>query len=400
MLEINLERIAHQHRQIHNMSKPRVLVLTSAWPTVSELWMLRMNDELSAHLAALASYGPPPAELHTSAKMVNLTPWYWKSLAQISPRRFLRRGGAESLRRCIRSLGITHVLCHYLTCALQHREVWLTEKVSLFVHGHGYDLTWDFRNYAPPHLPRHSAAYPDQVRELSERAVIVANSNYSRGRLLEAGISEDRIALKYYGVPVPATPLERDPATQELKILYLGRLVDFKGPDLVLRSFELACQAGFRGSLIMAGTGPLEQLCQKIRAASPYADRIQLIGSINPEQGAKLRAQADIFTAHNLKGPYSNQEEAFGVSILEAMADSLPVVTGRNGGVCETVVDGTTGILVPPGDIQAQTQAFCQLQNDPAWRLALGRAGYVRAKECFTLDQERQRLYEIMGLGE
>ncbi|MCH8923254.1 MAG: glycosyltransferase, partial [Planctomycetes bacterium] len=69
--------------------------------------------------------------------------------------------------------------------------------------------------------------------------------------------------------------------------------------------------------------------------------------------GERLRAEADIFTAHNCTGPITRQEEAFGVSIVEAMAAGLPVVSGRSGSLPEIVEDRVDGILVEPGDREA-----------------------------------------------
>src|SRR5690606_33177261 len=121
----------------------------------------------------------------------------------------------------------------------------------------------------------------------------------------------------------------------EVQILYLGRLVDCKGPDLTIQAFSLACEQGLRGKLTIAGDGPLLAECEQLRAVSPFAHCIQLLGSVDEPTAERLRTEADIFTAHNRKGPYTNQEEAFGVSFVEAMAAALPIVSGANGSLPE-----------------------------------------------------------------
>ena len=66
------------------------------------------------------------------------------------------------------------------------------------------------------------------------------------------------------------------------------------------------------------------------------------------------------------------------MSYVEAMADALPVVTARSGALPETV-GPAGGVLVEPGDVEAQAAAFVDLANDPERRAAVGAAGHGRA---------------------
>ena len=90
-----------------------------------------------------------------------------------------------------------------------------------------------------------------------------------------------------------------------------------------------------------------------------------------------LIAACDIFVLPSLAEP-------FGLVLLEAMALSKPVVATRCGGPTEIVVDGVTGILVPPGDSVALGVAIAKLAGDRDLRERMGRAGYLRFKERFT----------------
>jgi glycosyltransferase involved in cell wall biosynthesis len=87
--------------------------------------------------------------------------------------------------------------------------------------------------------------------------------------------------------------------------------------------------------------------------------------------------------------------EAMPMSILEAMAAARPVVATHVNGVPEVVVDGVTGILVPPGDPVRLAGALLDLIRDPELRRQMGAAGYARVKEHFNLDRLHQRLFAI-----
>jgi glycosyltransferase involved in cell wall biosynthesis len=86
----------------------------------------------------------------------------------------------------------------------------------------------------------------------------------------------------------------------------------------------------------------------------------------------------------------SSRSEGAPLSILEAMAAGLPVVSSRVGGVPELVVDGETGLLVPPGDPEALAVALGRLVADPGLRRRLGAAGRERTQRCFDVRRQRQ----------
>jgi glycosyltransferase involved in cell wall biosynthesis len=79
--------------------------------------------------------------------------------------------------------------------------------------------------------------------------------------------------------------------------------------------------------------------------------------------------------------------EPFGRVVVEAMLASRPVVATRTGGVPEVVTDGETGLLVPPGDVQALRHALERLLADSGLRERLGRAGRMRIREHFSWER-------------
>ena len=359
-----------------------VLFMMPVWGAASELWMRRMVGQLAGHIRTVAAYQPGedwPADVQT----VTLDD---RSESGHST-------AAAGLLDALRSPDIASALIHYIPLALRYRDVFAAANKPSFVHCHGYDVTWDLRKpTGERHFPHD---YPAQVRRLADHVAFIANSHCTATKLLDIGIPPGRITVKHLGVPVPPA-MPKQHAGQEVSILFLGRLVDFKGPDLTIRAFDLACQRGLRGRLILAGDGPLRPACEDLIANSPFRDRIALLGEVSAAAGDELRQQADLFTAHNQLGPATGQEEAFGVSIIEAMAAGLPVVSGRSGSLNEVVGD-EAGVLLRPGDVEAHAAALLQLSQSPLRRQTMGHAGWQRCHERFSLEREGNQLRAILG---
>jgi glycosyltransferase involved in cell wall biosynthesis len=372
-----------------------VLVLMPTWASASELWLARMNDALGDDLGCVACWEPGEDS--------------WRGRAP-SLRLAAPADSHHILLDAIHRLAITRVLVHYIPMALRFDAVWKQCDAKLFVHCHGYDVTWDRRHPDPPHAAQFDAGYPARVVDLSNRAVLIANSHTTAKKLFDIAVPPSRVVVKYLGVPVPEKisrsipsdmandkwPMMNDKFPRSLSCLYLGRLVDFKGPDLTIRAFEKLCDTGADARLKIAGDGPLRAACEELRAKSRHAPRIELLGEVDAATGEQLRAEADAFTAHNQFGPITRQEEAFGVAFVEAMAAGLPVVSGRSGSLPEIITHNHDGLLFPPGDIAAHAAALLRLYHDPALRRSLGSAAYETARAKFSDAAERAALREIL----
>lgn len=282
------------------------------------------------------------------------------------------------------------VLVEYADTAYNlHKSIvsWLRNGKHVVIHLHGYD-TVD-TSFPTDYVPR--------LRQIAELgAVFVANSHFTASSLSSWQIPDGRLVVKHLGVEVPKTTHNHH-SDSAITILHLGRLVDFKAPHLTMKAFELACERGLKGNLIIAGEGELRKQCEILRENSPWKERIALLGAVDWSQAETLRRSADVFTLHSIVGETSGRIENLGVAVLEAMASGLPVVTCAMGGIKETVVDGETGIFFPPGDIDAQADAFLKLANNPEFRKELGMRGRDRVKANFSVEREEDAFLSLFG---
>jgi len=313
----------------------------------------------------------------------------------------LRPKGKRSqteITRIIREAGADVVLVHFLTTAVRFRSALVAAERPILVHCHGYDVTWDLRESSGPRFGEfaHPEDYQDSVLSLPASFRFIANSEHTKGKIEALGIASERIRVKHMSTPLPES-LKR-PSTEDgfLRVLYLGRLVDFKGPELTIKAFEIALDRGMQGELVVAGDGPLRACCEIIRARSRWSSRIRLLGEVPPEMGRRLREGADVFSAHSNKGVISNQEEAFGVAFVEAMAGGLPVLTGASGGLKEIITSGKDGLLFEPGDLEAQASSFVELARDSELRRRIGQRARESAESRFSVPVERRRLLKVV----
>lgn len=263
---------------------------------------------------------------------------------------------------------------------------WLSRGKHVIIHLHGYDAVAD--NFPDDYVPK--------LRELAEMgAIFVSNSRFTASIIEGWQLPDTQLVIKPYGVDIPDDVRQHHDG-HKVRILHLGRLVDFKAPHLTIKAFEIACEQGLDGELIVAGDGRMRSLCESLWHESQWKDHIQLLGAVDWETAHDLRLEADIFTLHSIVGEESGRVENLGVAVLEAMAVELPVVTCAMGGIKETVVSDKTGIFFPSNDVQAQAQAFLRLARDPELRRNLGKAGRLHVIGNFSSEREKADLQKLL----
>ncbi|MFG3554589.1 glycosyltransferase [Micromonospora sp. NPDC047557] len=226
---------------------------------------------------------------------------------------------------------------------------------------------------------------------------VVAQCRDEVGELVRMGVPRSRMTVVPSGVNLasfsPLGPVaDREPG--RARILTVGRLVERKGFQTVVRAMALVPDA----ECVVVG-GPPEGLLEtdpyarRLRALAEscgVADRVHLVGAVPREEMGRWYRSADLLVA----APWY---EPFGLTPLEAMACGVPVVGTAVGGIRDTVVDGTTGDLVPARDPNALAAAIQRLLDDRIRRFRYATAARERARSRYSWAATAERLAEVYG---
>jgi glycosyltransferase involved in cell wall biosynthesis len=142
--------------------------------------------------------------------------------------------------------------------------------------------------------------------------------------------------------------------------------------------------------LIIVGGGEQHAELQRLLVNLSLENRITLTGQVDHEDVPGYLHSFDVFVVPSL-----TERESFGVAAVEASASGLPVIASRIGGLPEVVLDGKTGLLVPPGDVDALAFAISCLLADPALRAQMGQAGRQFVLEHYRWEDNAKLMEEI-----
>ena len=229
---------------------------------------------------------------------------------------------------------------------------------------------------------------------------VIATCSDEAFELRALGVPSRRIALAPCGVDPqlfrPDGPVEERGA--RFRVLSVGRLVPRKGVDLVLRALALLAEQGLDDvELVVGGTdGSAADPDPEIARLSALADelgvseKVRFRGQVAREDMPALLRSADVVAC-------TPWYEPFGIVPLESMACGTPVIAASVGGLIDSVVDGVTGLHVPPRDPEAIAAALALLLPDEDRRAAFGRAGRRRVESRYTwarVAAQTERIYQ------
>lgn len=214
-------------------------------------------------------------------------------------------------------------------------------------------------------------------------AVIATSDDYVKNSRVLTKI-ETKTVISAPGVDVNVFRRPTAPQVVAGRLIFvaqLDRTHRHKGLDQLLEAFPLAKQAVPDLSLVVVGRGNDQERYAVKAAALGIGDCVDFMGFVPDDALAELYSSACAVVL-----PSQNATEGFGMVLLEAAACGTPAVATHVGGIPAAVVDGETGLLVPPGHPDSLSAALVRIVQDFELRDRLSRNAYKRATETFTWD--------------
>jgi glycosyltransferase involved in cell wall biosynthesis len=207
---------------------------------------------------------------------------------------------------------------------------------------------------------------------------IFAVSNIIKEELSSRGIKENKITVVYNGIEDPVEEeVSRDYHSDDrpIKVLCVGRLIPIKRYDLVIDAIHILKKEYPNIILSIAGAGPMEQTLKNKIDKYGLSDSINILGYVKNTK--YLYQNADMFILFS-------DTEGSPIVLIEAMAQSLPIISSSVGAIPEMVRDKEEALLINPGDVFQLINSLQILIENPEMRKSLGRSARKRYEEKFT----------------
>lgn len=262
--------------------------------------------------------------------------------------------------------------------------------VPLMVTCHGKDVTENVLDRAGWLGRRlHGRRRP---RLLAEGRLFLAVSEFIRQQMLARGYPPERTRIHYIGVDTEKFAPPPEPVAREPLVVFVGRLVEKKGCEFLIRAMADAAPELGGAELVVIGDGPLRAPLEAL--AKEKLARYCFLGVQTPEQIRGWLARARLFSMPSVQAG-SGDSEGFGIVFLEAQSMGVPVVSFRHGGIPEAVEHGTTGLLADERDWRGLAAHLAELFRDEARWQQMSRTARERTVRDFDLARQTRALETI-----
>jgi glycosyltransferase involved in cell wall biosynthesis len=362
--------------------RPRILVFAEAGLSVSETFIANHCRFLTRFNPVLVTLDGNGAANIADIPSVAVTPG--GRAASKLERAIFRIGVDRRLDDIILHLRPSVIHAHYIINGAFMLPYARRFGVPLVATIHGYDITRLSKK-----LSLNAQIFKLRKRGMRNADVhILASSEYLRQRALDVGFSADNMSVHYLGIPIPALaqiPIAKKP----LRIVFAGRLVEKKGLDRVTAAFQKLRAQIPNVELHVVGDGPLRGM---VEATKSKVGGVKLYGAMPNAEVLEIMRSARVFTMPSREAS-DGDAEGFGLTLIEAQALGVPVVTSTRTGTRETVQDGVTGYLVDPNDVDGLANAYVRLLQDDKLCADMGSRARLWVEQNFDI-QSRTRILE------
>jgi glycosyltransferase involved in cell wall biosynthesis len=266
--------------------------------------------------------------------------------------------------------------------------------VPLVVTFHGGDATKDKHYQRRGLLP---TIFQRRREAMTERAAaILCVSQFVRKTLIRRGFPEGKLETHYLGIDIPGDVM-LPPVGGSSTVLFVGRLVEKKGVDVLIDAMAIARQAEPAVELVVVGDGPARSNLE--RRASAAGIKAEFRGWLAEKEVRAAMRRAMVLAAPS-RTAAGGDSEGLPTVLMEAMALGLPVIASRHAGIPEIVSHGVTGLLTPEAEPAALADAILSLRRDPELAGRLRGEAYADVRARFDARRQsaalERRLLEII----
>lgn len=238
------------------------------------------------------------------------------------------------------------------------------------------------------------------AQRLAHARFIVTNCDFNRAFIQQTvpEIGPSPVHVVYEGLPlarfVPHSETRKPDAP--LRILSVGRLIEPKGFEYLLHAVaQLRAQGRTVRCTIVGGTAyppapDYEHLLTRLHRELVLQDIVRFAGALPFDEVLQEYARADVFVLPSVVAPDGSRDITPN-ALLEAMAMQLPVIASRITAIPEIIEHRVSGVLIPPRNVEALTQALHEIAGDPGFAHRLGVSARRRIEERFDIERNIQR---------
>lgn len=391
--------------------KPRVAYVVKMYPRFSETFIV---SEILAHEAAGLSIGifslRAPVDTHFQDLLARVrspvryifperlrVTEFWAALAEAGsglPRFWQSLGAfaAEDPRDVHQAIvlageltrgGFTHVHAHFASVA--------SSVGRMAAHFAG--IPFSFTAHAKDIF--HESVVPaDFQRKLASADAVVTVSDHNLRYLRETyGRSADCVRRIYNGLHLDAFTFAL-PRERENLVIAVGRLVEKKGFDDLIRAMAILRDGGSTARCEIVGGGEMEAQLRGLIAHYRLDETVELVGPLPQGEVMKRVASASVLAAPCVNGSDGNRD-GLPTVILEAMALGTPCVSTLVAGIPEAIQDGRTGLLVPEREVPGLGSAIRRLLDDADLRCALAASAREHVENEFDVTRNAAAVRQL-----
>lgn len=360
----------------------KVALISTTLESISETFIRRHRDLMDAEV--ITYYGGYPSTHNAEDGRFGLTQWqfYFDTLA--------RKLGfdidvkSRALSRSLKKKGIDLCYAEFGPNGVGVMQACEALKIPLVVNFHGYDI----------HKTEVLESYLARYKRLFTIAkAVVAVSREMEKKLISLGCPPEKI---HY---LPCAPddlfFDLEPKTQPKSLLAVGRFIDKKAPYLTLLAFKNVLEKHPDATLTMIGDGPLLTCCKNI-ARSQGISNVTFTGAIEHKSVLEYFKSAAIFVQHSVTDENGNKEGT-PVSVMEANAAKIPVVSTLHAGIPDVIINHKSGLLADEFDVDAMAQNIVLLLDAPEKAKAMGEYGQTSIKEVLGPQTYKRQLNEVIN---